>query len=363
MAEPQASLAVAFAMQAALGTMDPTLAALHAGGGAGTAGALNLSNGIVLGDPGSGVRGTGIDFTFERGLSEKANISGSFTTPLSDFIERRVQVLQFAFPYCGPRFTPLPNPPIDGNFEHKLGIKAILASGGLVGALRAGAPIGWRYGLATVGTGGVTLASAKIWSGKDASNNTIEYLFRDIISSIDIDYTDGAVPIARAKFSGVFVSASLQTFPAFEYEEQASISAPPVRTIGFSWNGMTGGFAKATLSIDNAIQSVPDCNIANRFRPNGRTVTFKGDVKVDAALPAQPIIELARTSTSGLTPITFQVGSAGVAGGVALAHQINMPQPELISFKGSSVADLLVHDVEIRARHTVADQELELINL
>ncbi|MGH7338734.1 MAG: hypothetical protein ACREI7_14225, partial [Myxococcota bacterium] len=80
MAKKAFDVAVGFATQPAEGTYNPALdaiAATFAGNPAGT------DDGLLLGDPESGIGGSGLSFGLGRVGRDKATLAGSFTRPLS----------------------------------------------------------------------------------------------------------------------------------------------------------------------------------------------------------------------------------------------------------------------------------------
>ena len=128
-------VAVAFGTQSAEGTYNPTLDAIAA--------TLADTDGLVLGDPDSGVRQSGLSLVLGRSRKGRAFIGGSFTRTLSDFLKAEVPTFQFAFPFCGNRVSP-GGAPADADAVPIAGINALLVGAGLAGAAW-GSGVGHRY--------------------------------------------------------------------------------------------------------------------------------------------------------------------------------------------------------------------------
>lgn len=357
--EPLAQAYFAMGLQSTFGTIDPTIAALS--------GALALSDGIILGDPDFGVGGSGVEVSFIRAAVERARIAG-WTTTLSNLIERRIDNLTIKIRWCGNRNN-ASSPPVDGDFEHAKGIKALLGCCGITGAAY-GSGVGWLYSPASyIGVGGTSLASLILWIGVDDNNDSVAVKIRDLIGTPKWEWIPDEVPTFTATLSGTIDSFAVYgDIPTFDYGVQASVSAPACSNVGFYYGtspAWAAGFTKLAITVDNKITAVPDSNHAHRFRQSDRIVSIEGTLYSDKANPGQFLSELARsswTSPAAQKPIQFTVGSAATAGNPCLAHVVSVPYPELTDAKPAQEADLLTYDVKMIARHpTTANSELGII--
>ena len=129
-----AFMAVAFGEQVAQGTI---LAATRD-----LAGALDLTNGIVLGDKESGQMESGISISFVREGRDRPVVGGSQTWQQDEFLRQQVGTFSVAFPFSGNRKTT--TTPLDAEFQQDPGIEAILKACGLTSAAD-GSGVGWEY--------------------------------------------------------------------------------------------------------------------------------------------------------------------------------------------------------------------------
>lgn len=342
MAEFDFGIAVAFGVQSTPGTVDPTIAALT--------GSLVESDGIVLGDPDSGIAESGIDFEVDRELKERAVVSGSFTKQPSIFLSEKLAKFSIAFALGG-RGTS--TPAVDADYTPAKGIDALLRSLGLAGA-GWGSGNGWVYTPASA-----PVLSAKLWlSGSGA------YTLKDLIAeSWELDQTPGEVGILNVNLVGEVNSwISAAAFPTLNYGNQASISPPVVKGVGHNW-GITAaarGFSEATLSGGNEVEELPDSNSATgkRSRQTGRTITFKGKIIADSGDGDFERNELIRT-TSPTELQRWQVGTAG--GTTANAYRISLTTPEIRVLKPDRLGAVMQNEVELVAVNGGANGEFELL--
>lgn len=357
--------AIAFGKQTALGTVNATIRDLVTGSGGG--GEVILADGIVLGDPESGDLGdSGISYTESRRLREKAVVSGSFTKQASDFLAVDIDTLTFAFPFCGNRKT-LSGTPADSEFAfpNDVGIDAILQAAGLAGAA-------WSGGVGEIYTpANAAPMTVKLWVGKDGSGNTVSRVFEDVFADLEISYTPGGVAICTVTMAvGSETTTNsypkLETAPTFDYEEQASVSAPTVEEVGHAWGigGVSRGFEEFSIQIANAIEDLQDSNAKGgiRKRQTGRTITITGPIISDTDDADFELTELRRT-TAPSDALSFQVGDTGQAAGTALAHQINVPKPEVRELGPRKFGPSISRDLTLVATESSANAEFELILL
>jgi hypothetical protein len=338
-------LGAAFGAQTTRGTADATIAAL--------AGALTEADGLILGDPDSGVGETGISFGLTRAFRDKAVVTGSFSRSFSDFISRQVDSFELAFPLKGAGTT---TPTLDADYQLAAGLDELLAACGLPGAAWAGGT-GWAHQPASN-----SLVTAKLWFG-DQGTNSIAIVVKDVESSqLALEFTPGSVGIATASLTGVFESVAIETTPTFDYGLQNTVSAPTIRSVGHNW-GLTAalrGFSEMTITIDNESETVPDSNSAAGTveRQTGRTIGIEATIFAeDNADLDFELDQLAETNIASAQQLDFQVGTSGEAN----AYQIVVPSPELQSWTPNKLGASQAYDLVWVARSATANAEFDFI--
>jgi len=312
MATFKRQIGIAFGSQSVEGTADATIAVLS--------GALNLDDGIILGDAASGLVESGIAHAFERRLRENPPVAGSFTEQSSDFLEEKLSTFTFAFPMAGPRTTTSATP-IDSEFEHQKGIKALLAACGLTGALNP-TIAAWDYTPADV-----SIATARIFDSGNA------WVIRDIRGNWSLSQEPGEVGIMTVTLTGIVDSFAAVTFPTFDYEEQASVNAPSVQSVSPLWGGIARGWQSLTIACDNVIETLKDAasSTGEGFEQTGRVITVDMDIRDDSTdidyTRAQLVLSAAPTDD-----LTETVGTAASGSDAALAYQIECRNLEVLSY-------------------------------
>ncbi len=359
-------LGVAFKPQAVAGT--PENMALI-GGGSGTGGAIdNVTDGAVLGDPNSGVGESGVSLGFGKNISEKAPISGSFTRPFADYIGRTVETLQVALPLKGNGAT-LSGTPADGEFQPDLGIDALLEAAGLIGGAWSGG-VGYAYL-----PGAARLATGAAYIGRTAADTGQRVILADCqANSLTFDFTPGEIATVTFDLGANLNSVDeLGTWPAspFEYNKQASLSAPSIESVGFTWGPSTPvarslGFSTLQVTIDNESETIAASNQpgGQATRQTGRTVTINATFDAESSEIGFELAQLAESDIANAEQLTFTVGTAGQALGTANAYQINVPTPENVSTEVAEPAGASqAWTVSLTARSQTADTEFEFIYL
>jgi hypothetical protein len=342
MARITRNIGLAIGTQAALGTVDPTIAALS--------GALTESNGIVLGDPSQGIGKSGISYSFERESSDKADVSGSFTKQASDFLSEKVASLSVSIPLKG-RGTA--SPAADADYTPAAGIVALWRALGLTGA-GWGSGNGWSY------TPTASLqCSVKLWE------SGIAWVIRDVFaSSCSIKLTPGEVAVATFELTGIVDSFGAASFPTFNYGAQSSLSAPAVKSVGHNWgiSAALRGFVDGTLTISNVTEEFGDSNSSTGklSLQTEREITFEGTIYADDGNASFERAELVRT-TAPTELQTFTIGTAG--GATANAIRVRLVTPELRSLTPAKVGTYLGWEAQLRAVASAANGEFELIYL
>jgi hypothetical protein len=356
MAKVNFDVAVAFA-PAAEGTFDAALDAI-AGTLSGVSGGTD--DGLLLGDPESGIGGSGLTFGTERIRRDKATLAGSFTRPLSDFLRMDVPTFTFAFPFCGNRRT-LSGAPADAEFAPLRGIRGLLSGVGMT-SLVWGAGVGQSIKF----NAGATPFSALVYY----FGNRLE--LQDCrCSSLSILFEPGTIPIATAEIAvgsvkdpANLAAVALAALPTLDYGTQATVSAPVVQSVGHVWQN-TKGFSSLELTITPSQEEIPDGNALNGVlrAPSGREVKVDATIYADNADAVYELKQALVASAADLDSLSFQVGAAGVAAGPATAVRVVVPQPELETGAPDKVGNYGVNAVSLFARNTVANEELEIILL
>lgn len=345
MAKFNAEVAVAFATQSAEGTYNATLDAITT--------TLTAADGLLLGDPESGVNSSGLSFGAQRGKRDKGFVSGSFTRPLSDFLKAEVPTFTFAVPFCGNRADTTATP-VDGDFPALTGIDALLEGAGMVGTNWASG-VGYSY---KFGSAALPISALVYING-----NRLELL--DCRCSLSIAYEAGNIPILTATIEvGSIKNHAEASLPStLTFGEQATVSAPTITAVANQWQD-SRGFQTATLSIAPAIEAISDSNqlTGEVKEQTDRTVSLSATLFADDTTNRiYEYSQLTETSAANLDPLSFTVGAAAVGSDPALAHTISIPTPELDTWTPDAFGTKAGADVNLIARNTVANEELEII--
>jgi hypothetical protein len=354
-------LGAAFKNQTVRGTATtmPTI-----GSGSGGTGAINnTTDGAVAGDPDSGAGGSGITLGLSKAITEKAPQAGSFSRDFGNFVAREVASFQMVLPLKGNGST-AGSPPVAANMTPDLGIIALLRAAGFVGGANAAT---WRYApTATL------LATAAIYNGNTAAANGLRAIIRDVESTgLTLDFTPGEIGKATFDLAGVVDSideTGTWTATPFAYGNQATLSAPPVRSAAFTWGPGTPdtravGFSQLSIAIDNQAEDVKSSNSASGVikRQTNRVITCSAIIDAAAAEILFETNQLAVSAIGSATQLTFQIGTTASNGSIVNAYRIVVPSPELVTLEkvdplGASEA----WSCEWIARSSTANTELFL---
>lgn len=333
-------IGIAFGPQTTLGTWDDPVS-----------GAINLDDGLILGDRASGAKESGIDFSTARILREKPDLGSSFTRQASDFRREGVDTFRFSFPLAGNRLT-VGATPLDSEFEHQQGIKALLAACGLVGIADASG-VGFRYTPTKISG---NEASASLWSSGS------KYQIKDIVGSLEIVFTPGDIAIATATLTGLVDDLVPEAFPTLDFEEQATISAPSVEEVAHSWGigAVARGFQELTIRIDNNLTDFGDANAEGGFRKRQgrRTIGATGIIIGDSADIDFERNELVRTSAP-TDDLTFQVGAVTPASSSAVAYKVEIFNPEVLNLRNQEQGEVHTSAVELAATQVSGSEDDE----
>lgn len=357
-------LGIAFKNQTTRGT---ATAMAVIGSGAGAGGAINnTTDGAVLGDPDSGAGGTGITLALSKSIVEKAPQTGSFTRDFANFIAREVATFSFTMPLKGNGST-AGSPPVAANFTPDLGIIALWRAAGLLGAANGAT---WRY-LPTP----TNLVTAAIYSGNSAGANGVRIIVRDIeCTGVTFDFAPGQVGTVTFELAGVLDSidetGSWGATP-FAYGNQATLSAPPVRSASFLWGPNTPdvravGFSELSIAISNESEEVPSSNSASGLiqRQTGRVITATGTLDAAAAEMLFELNQLAESNIANAELFGFTIGTPAGSAGICNAYTISLPTPELVALeKVSPLGASEAWGFELVARSATANTEFSLTYL
>ena len=339
MGEVTFNIAAAFGVQSVLGTADATIAALTT--------SVDETDGLVLGDPESGIGESGIDFAIARSLREKADVSPSFTKQPSDFIGESIETFEISWALKGNGATATPSA---GEAIPDPGIDALLQACGLTGA--NGTAPDYVYTPAAS-----QIITAKVWV------NGMAWVVKDIVGSLSIDFPPGSVAVATATLAGVIDSFAVEAIPTLDFGNQGTLSAPSVAEVGHNWgiSAASRGFSTATLGIDSGTQDVPDSNAeaGNRTRQTSRTITMEATIFGDDGDIDFERAELVRT-TAPTEPQTFTVGTPAGAADTINAITVLLANPETRSAKPNKLGASYAIDVSLVAVDESANGEFTL---
>lgn len=325
-------------------------------------GGTDDDDGLILGDPESGIGESGLSLTLGRRLREKAVVGSSFTRPLSDFLALDAPTFSFAFPFCNHRAN-VQATPAAADFVPHLGLDAILRAAGMVGAA-TGTP-GHEY---TYGSDGyVNLMGSLVYY----FGNRLE-LMDCRVATLAIDFTAGSIPIGTADVAVGSIKdpvlgdlpLSVQALPStLDYAEQATVSAPVVESVAFGW-GNTRGFQSATLTINNTIEDIGDSNQVNGIvkEITSRETLFEGTLFADDTSTAEvyELEQLFNDADGDFDSLTFTVGTAASGSGAAKAFKVTIPKPELVDVAPQKLGSKAGNTITLRASHDTADSELQI---
>lgn len=356
MAEIAFAFGLAAGTQVALGTINATIQGLT--------GALVIADGIVLGDAGSGVGESGIDFSTARESRELAPVTGSFTNQHPTLLRRVVDRLTVSVQLKGAGLIAssglASNPPVDAdmNLQNNYpGLHALLRSAGWTGAAW-GAGVGHSYTPADAAP--ITI---KLWSG--SSTNCVATVLQDCVArNLSIKFVPGDVAIATFDLSGTIVSVTGGvTLPTFAYAHIASISAPTLVSAAHSWGigAALRDFTELTMTCEQEVEDIPSSNAATgvRSRQQSRKITVEATIVGDSGDDDYEETRL-NASSASTDDLTFLLGAAAVALGEVKGVQVFLNNPVTERIQDDKVGSSKARAVTIRATATVAGGEAEL---
>jgi len=311
---------------------------------------ITLAEGALLGDANSGVGESGIDLTLGKSLSEKAPITGSFTRPFADSLGIVVEGFSYAVPLKGSGATATPadaeyRPTADG-----VSTDAFLRACGLTGAAW-GSGDGWEYTPAST-----EVMTAGVYYGIDGSDDLGYVRLSDVsASTLTFQFTPGEIATMTADFAGSFEDEGTvnHTSDPFDYGTQATLSAPQVASVAFTWDVARGfGFSSLQIVLDNETEEIAASNSASgkSKRQTGRTITVSATFDADSVDTEQEITQLQNTVIGSADAMSFTVGTAAGASDTINAYTISLPTPEPDQMQFAKMAASQAYTMRFKAR-------------
>ena len=335
-------------------------------GGGGTAGAFDLADGAVLGDPSAGVGETGISISFGKNITEKAVQTGSYTRDFANYVARTVESFQVAVPLKGNGGTTTGGAAVATDFTPDAGIVALYRAAGLVGAASG---TQWKFTPTST-----ELITAAIMFGNESSNG-MQVIIKDVeAKSLTFDFTPGETATAVYDLGGILDSVNeTGSWPAapFEYGNQSSLSAPAVQEVAFQWGPSTPtaravGFSQLSITIDLGAEDVLSSNATGGIVPRqtGREIKVSGIIDAAAADFTYELDQLAESLIANADVLSFQIGTAAGAAATANALAFQLSDVELVALEAADpLGDSQAWSVELIARSATANGEFELFYL
>jgi hypothetical protein len=320
--------------------------------------------GLLLGDPESGIGESGLSFSVGRRSRDKAVLAGSFTRPISDWLAAEVRTFSFSFPFVGSKRTTTVTTPVDADFPLGVGADAIMEAFGFQGAAW-GAGVGHSYKFDTANA--LPISALIYYYG-----NRLE-LLNCRGKTLSIEYTPGGIAVATAEFAVgsikdpalTDVPLSAVALPALTYGQQADVNTPPVESVAHAWQN-TRGFQSLTLTVNNTVDDIPDSNAVDGIvkETSAREVTIEAELFVDGTGEGE-VYELEQAfadAVGDLDALSFTVGTPETTGLLpAVAHTVSIPTPELDETEPGKFGSKAGNTVSLIARAATANDELEII--
>jgi hypothetical protein len=318
MADQSFSIGMALDVQSAFGTPNATIAAL--------AGTVNATDGAVLGDKASGDADSGISIPqIVPIVREVAAVAASFTESADSFQRATVEGFSIAFPLQGNNVDATPAAGEASIATAHKGIHAILYSAGLIAANGAAPAVEYTPRHAGSAGGPTIYSTVKLWIAD------LSFVFTDcLVDTFNIVCTPGGNAIMTANFKvgkhdPATGFADGVSFPTFGYGTQATLAAPVVAGVNFTW-GVVRGFETMNIGCSNEIEEFGDSNVAVtgiRQAQTRRVFTVDGRLYLDST---DSDFEYQKTigATAPTEDLSFQIGTAATTGFInAIKLEVN----------------------------------------
>lgn len=334
------------------------------GSGSGTGGAIDETDGAVLGSSGSGVGETGIAFALSKDYSDKVVNTGSFSRNFANYLGQRVDSFSIVIDLKGNGGT-ASDPIVAGDFAHDAGIAALWRAAGLTDNQTTGGN--------AMTPRATQLVTAALYFGNEGSNGG-RVILRDVeCSSWSMQLIPGQVGTVTFEFVGVVDSydeGGSWPATAFEYGTQATLSAPIVQNVGFAWGPDTPadreiGFSTFTMTQTNAFEEIPSSNSSTGTtqRQTGRETRVEATIDGESTGFLYELNQLAESNIANAEALDWTIGTAATAGDTINAISLSVPDPELISLTPNRLGDAQAWDVSLIARTAGTNNEFTLTYL
>jgi len=344
MADQGYEIGLAVGLQNDIDTVNATVSALS--------GALDETDGIVLGDRESGDFASGITVPkFVRENRAVADVSGSFTPQASSFLRVGADGLEVTWQVKGNGATATP---AAGEAKPDAGIDALHEMAGLVGA-NGTAPVYDYTPRVSATSGGITkYGTVKLWIA-DLSWVLKSCTIRDL--RFTVQPSGIVLATARLEVGSVDAFADGVTFPTFDYGSQATLSAQTVESVTTSW-GSARGWESLEISIANDLGTAQDSAKAGGVRviQSGRRINVSASIYVDSGDSDFEYQELIRV-TSPTGDLGFQLGAAAGAAETINAINFEARNVELVGMKPAPTGSVLVAEIEGHSTGLTAGSE------
>lgn len=328
-------------VQSAVGVPNAAIVALSEVGGA-----LNSTDGIVLGDRESGEHNTGI--AFPQHVREGRALADVGLTKQDDSLLRvATNGLQISIPLKGNGVTFTPSL---GEAKPLAGIDALLQAAGWVGVNGVAPLYVYTLGLSTI------YLTVKIYVGD------LAYIYQDVTCErAGLVATPGGNGIYTFDLVPGKVNAVNDgvTQPVNDYGTQLSLDAPVIQLAGHDF-GQVRGFNAWSWSIDNTIADIEDSNIDGGLRKeqDERTVEAAAVFFVEAADSDFDYAQLADAAAP--SDAEFWQGGVVTTSGPINGFLCEMDTPRNVEQKQTKLGTALGTEVTVRGTASTAGQEARL---
>lgn len=344
MADEVYQIGIAVGLQTDIDTLNATISALS--------GALDETDGIVLGDRESGDFESGITVpNFVRESRGVADIAGSFTASAPAFLRVAPEGLEISWQVKGNGVTATPSP---GEAKPDPGIDALHEMGGLVGA-NGTSPVYEYTPRITATAGGITkFGTIKLWVAD------LSWVLKSCtLSSLTFTMQPSGIVLATAsvQVGSVDTFADGVTFPTFDFGNQATLSANTVESVTTSW-GSARGWESLEVEISNDLAFAQDSGKVGGLRTisNGRRINTTARLYVDTADSDFEYQELIRT-TAPTGDLAFQLGAVAGSSDTINAINFDMRNLQPLSMKPAPEGDVLVAEIDGHSTGLTAGSE------
>lgn len=333
--------AMAVGLQVDIDTLNATISGLS--------GALDSSDGIVLGVSDAGTGETGITLpTFAREATEQSDVVSSFTRTANSLIRTNVESFDFTFLLKGNGVTSTPSA---GQGKPLPGIDALLEAAGLDGA-NGSAPLYVYTPRATS-----VYATIKLWVADMA------WVFKAcLVENMTFEFIGGGDTKVTCSISvgSIESQADGVAIPTFDYTTQSSLSAPILQGAGFSW-GQTRGFRTMSLAVVNTIEAFEDSNQATGLRQaqSDRSIDMDAVINVDDGDTDYEYTQVA-ASSAPTDDAVFQLGTIAGATDTINACKVEFNNGVIDSYQSEKAGDIITAAVRAHATATSAAGEFTL---